>query len=100
MSVIVNFPLAARFEVIGASELEAGARGRRPDRMRQDFGVARDYVVFPSVPLCGVGIDALKAGTPRYAWDSSKPIYLGVLPAGKWRATCGGSMRQTSFAHA
>jgi carotenoid cleavage dioxygenase-like enzyme len=50
--------------------------------MLHDFGVTQDYVVFPIIPVCGVGIDALKQGRPHYAWDSSKPIYLGVLPRG------------------
>lgn len=50
--------------------------------MLHDFGVARDYVVFPIIPVCGVGIAALKEGKTHYAWDPSKPIYLGVLPRG------------------
>jgi carotenoid cleavage dioxygenase-like enzyme len=50
--------------------------------MLHDFGVTRDYAVFPVIPVCGVGIEALKAGRPHYAWDSSKDIYLGVLPRG------------------
>jgi carotenoid cleavage dioxygenase len=48
--------------------------------MLHDFGVTQHYVVFPIIPVCGVGIEALKQGRPHYAWDSSKPIYLGVLP--------------------
>jgi len=50
--------------------------------MLHDFGVTRDYAVFPIIPSCGVGTEALKAGKPHYAWDSSKDIYLGVLPRG------------------
>lgn len=50
--------------------------------MLHDFGVTRDYAVFPIIPVCGVGIEALKAGKPHYTWDSSKPIHLGVLPRG------------------
>ena len=50
--------------------------------MLHDWGVTRDYVVFPVIPVCGVGEEALKAGRPHYAWDSSKPIHLGVLPRG------------------
>jgi carotenoid cleavage dioxygenase len=50
--------------------------------MLHDFGVTRDYAVFPVIPSCGVGIEALKAGMPHYAWDSTKDIYLGVLPRG------------------
>ena len=50
--------------------------------MLHDWGVTRDYVVFPVIPVCGVGEEALKAGRPHYAWDPSKDIYLGVLPRG------------------
>lgn len=48
--------------------------------MLHDWGVTRDYVVFPVIPVCGVGEEALKAGRPHYAWDPSKEIHLGVLP--------------------
>src|SRR5262249_28415911 len=48
--------------------------------MLHDFGVTENYAVFPIIPVCGVGEEALRAGKPHYAWDSSKPIYLGVLP--------------------
>ena len=50
--------------------------------MLHDWGVTRDYVVFPVIPVCGVGEEALKAGRPHYAWDPSKDIFLGVLPRG------------------
>jgi carotenoid cleavage dioxygenase-like enzyme len=50
--------------------------------MLHDFGVTQDYAVFPIIPVCGVGVDALKAGKPHYAWDPAKDIYLGVLPRG------------------
>lgn len=50
--------------------------------MLHDFGVTADYAVFPIIPVCGVGVDALKAGAPHYAWDSQKDIHLGVLPRG------------------
>lgn len=50
--------------------------------MLHDFGVTRDYVVFPVIPVAGTGIAALKEGKPHYAWDPSKPVYLGVLPRG------------------
>jgi carotenoid cleavage dioxygenase-like enzyme len=50
--------------------------------MLHDFGVTQDYAVFPIIPVCGVGLEALKAGKPHYAWDSGKDIYLGVLPRG------------------
>lgn len=50
--------------------------------MLHDFGVTRDYAVFPVIPIAGVGIEALKAGRPHYAWDPTKEVYLGVLPRG------------------
>ena len=50
--------------------------------MLHDWGVTRDYVVFPVIPSCGVGEELLKEGKPHYAWDPSKPIHLGVLPRG------------------
>jgi carotenoid cleavage dioxygenase-like enzyme len=50
--------------------------------MLHDFGVTQDYAVFPIIPVCGVGVEALKAGRPHYAWDPTKDIYLGVLPRG------------------
>jgi carotenoid cleavage dioxygenase len=50
--------------------------------MLHDFGVTQDYAVFPVIPVCGVGAEALKAGQPHYAWDSTKDIYVGVLPRG------------------
>ena len=48
--------------------------------MLHDWGVTRDYVVFPVIPVCGVGEKNLRAGRPHYAWDPTKDIYLGVLP--------------------
>lgn len=50
--------------------------------MLHDFGVTRDYAVFPIIPVAGTGVEALEAGKPFYAWDPNKPIYLGVLPRG------------------
>jgi carotenoid cleavage dioxygenase-like enzyme len=50
--------------------------------MLHDFGVTRDYAVFPVIPIAGVGVEALKAGRPHYAWDPSKDVYLGVLRRG------------------
>jgi carotenoid cleavage dioxygenase-like enzyme len=50
--------------------------------MLHDFGVTERYAVFPIIPQCGVGEEGLKAGKPHYAWDSTKEIYLGVLPRG------------------
>ena len=49
--------------------------------MLHDFGVTRDYVVFPVIPVVG-DVERMKAGAPHYGWDASKEIYLGVLPRG------------------
>src|SRR3974377_960158 len=43
------------------------------------LGWPRDYVVFPIIPVVG-SIERLQAGLPHYGWDSTKDIYLGVLP--------------------
>ena len=48
--------------------------------MQHDCGVARDYIVFPVVPIMGAGDDGLKQGLPYYGWDPKREIYLGVLP--------------------
>jgi carotenoid cleavage dioxygenase len=50
--------------------------------MLHDFGVTRDYAVFPVIPIAGAGVEALKAGRPHYAWDPGKDVFLGVLPRG------------------
>ncbi len=48
--------------------------------MQHDFGVTRDYVAFPVVPIKGVGDEGLKAGHPHYAWDPAEDSYMAVLP--------------------
>jgi carotenoid cleavage dioxygenase len=50
--------------------------------MQHDFGLTRDYVIWPIVPLCGGGVERLKQRLPFYGWDPTKPIYLCVLPRG------------------
>jgi carotenoid cleavage dioxygenase len=50
--------------------------------MQHDFGLTRDYVIWPVVPLCGGGVERLKRHLPFYGWEPSKPIYLCVLPRG------------------
>jgi carotenoid cleavage dioxygenase-like enzyme len=47
--------------------------------MVHDFAVTENYVVFPIVPLVS-DLQRLKDGFPHFAWDPSKPVYLGVLP--------------------
>jgi carotenoid cleavage dioxygenase len=48
--------------------------------MQHDFGVTRDYVAFPVVPIKGVGDEGLQAGHPHYAWDPNEASYMAVLP--------------------
>jgi carotenoid cleavage dioxygenase len=50
--------------------------------MLHDFGVTQDYAVFPVIPVCGAGVEELRAGKPHYLWDPTKDIYVGVLPRG------------------
>lgn len=47
--------------------------------MLHDFGVSKNYVVFPVVPITS-SIEYLKAGRPHFLWDPSKDVWLGVLP--------------------
>jgi carotenoid cleavage dioxygenase-like enzyme len=47
--------------------------------MVHDFAVTEHHIVFPVVPLVS-DLQRLKDGFPHFAWDPSKPIYLGVLP--------------------
>lgn len=47
--------------------------------MVHDFGVTKDYVIFPIVPITS-NIEWLKEGKPHYLWDPRKDVYMGVLP--------------------
>jgi carotenoid cleavage dioxygenase len=47
--------------------------------MQHDFGVTKDYVVFHVVPICS-SLERAKAGKPTFGWDSTKEVYVGVLP--------------------
>ncbi|MEU6147469.1 carotenoid oxygenase family protein [Streptomyces sp. NPDC047081] len=49
--------------------------------MLHDFGVTRDYVVFPVIPLVG-DLDEMRAGKQHYGWDRTKDVFLGVMPRG------------------
>lgn len=44
-----------------------------------DFGVTRDYVIFPVIPVVA-SLERARIGKPTFGWDSSLDIYLGVLP--------------------
>jgi carotenoid cleavage dioxygenase len=56
--------------------------------MVHDFGVTRDYIVFPIVPIVG-SWERLRRGQPHFGWDASLDMYLGVLP----RNAHGGAVR-------
>lgn len=47
--------------------------------MMHDFGVTRDYAVFHVVPIVS-SWERLKQGLPHFGFDTTMPIYLGVLP--------------------
>lgn len=47
--------------------------------LMHDFGVTRDYVVWPIVPVCQDESRA-RAGASVFMWDASKDVYLAVLP--------------------
>ena len=47
--------------------------------MMHDFGLTQDYAVFHVVPIVG-SWDRLEAGLPHFGFDTSQPVYLGVLP--------------------
>ena len=46
--------------------------------MVHDFMVTRNYVLFPVMPLTG-SMQRAMAGKPAYAWEPSKPSYVGVM---------------------
>jgi len=47
--------------------------------MMHDFGITRDYAVFHVVPIIG-NWERLEKGLPHFGFDTTKPVYLGVLP--------------------
>lgn len=47
--------------------------------MVHDFCVTENHIVFPIIPLIS-DLERLKEGLPHFAWNPSKPMYLGVLP--------------------
>ena len=47
--------------------------------MMHDFGVTEDYAVFHVIPIVS-SWERLKAGLPHFGFDTTKEIYLGVLP--------------------
>jgi len=47
--------------------------------LMHDFGVTREYVIFPIIPVCSSEARA-RERKPVFGWDSSKEIFLAVLP--------------------
>jgi carotenoid cleavage dioxygenase-like enzyme len=47
--------------------------------LMHDFGVTRDYVIWPIIPVCS-SEERAKAGKDVFGWDGSKDMYLAVLP--------------------
>jgi carotenoid cleavage dioxygenase-like enzyme len=47
--------------------------------MMHDFGVTEDYAVFHVVPIVG-SWERLRQGLPHFGFDTTKDVYLGVLP--------------------
>ena len=47
--------------------------------MMHDFGVTEDYAVFHVVPIVG-SWERLEKGLPHFGFDTTLPVYLGVLP--------------------
>ena len=47
--------------------------------MMHDFGVTEDYACFHVVPIVS-SWDRLRKGLPHFGFDTTLPVYLGVLP--------------------
>jgi len=47
--------------------------------MMHDFAITQDYALFHIVPSIG-SWDRLEKGLPHFGFDTSLPVYLGVLP--------------------
>jgi len=47
--------------------------------MMHDFAITKDYALFHIVPSIG-NWDRLRAGLPHFGFDTTLPVYLGVLP--------------------
>src|SRR5258707_6230695 len=47
--------------------------------MMHDFAITEDYALFHIVPSIG-SWERLKQGLPHFGFDTSLPVYLGVLP--------------------
>lgn len=70
----------AYFEISPAGDLVKEVAFENPYYcMMHDFGVTTDYAVFHVVPIIS-SWDRLKAGLPHFGFDTTLPVYLGVLP--------------------
>jgi len=47
--------------------------------MMHDFGITEDYLVLHIVPSIG-SWERLEKGLPHFGFDTTKPVYLGVIP--------------------
>jgi len=47
--------------------------------MMHDFGITEDYLVLHIVPSIG-SWDRLEQGLPHFGFDTTRPVYLGVIP--------------------
>ncbi|MEP6868747.1 MAG: carotenoid oxygenase family protein, partial [Novosphingobium sp.] len=47
--------------------------------MLHDFGITQDYLVLHVVPSIG-SWERLEQGLPHFGFDTTKPVYLGVIP--------------------
>ncbi|WP_353189909.1 carotenoid oxygenase family protein [Pandoraea pnomenusa] len=50
--------------------------------MQHDVCISDDYVIWAVSPLVGVGDEKLREGERFFAWESTLPLYLCVLPRG------------------
>jgi carotenoid cleavage dioxygenase len=47
--------------------------------MMHDFGITEDYLVLHIVPSIG-SWERLEKGLPHFGFDTTKPVYLGIIP--------------------
>jgi carotenoid cleavage dioxygenase len=47
--------------------------------MMHDFAITKEHAIFPVFPTTS-DMDKLKAGLPHWAWDHTKPTWVGIMP--------------------
>jgi carotenoid cleavage dioxygenase-like enzyme len=68
------------YEVSPGGELIREIRFKAPYYcMMHDFAITEDYALFHIVPSIG-SWDRLRKGLPHFGFDTTLPVYLGVLP--------------------